>query len=85
MSTEFTLRVEADMFPALDAVVQSSGLPSRKEAIEEILKRWHQAWLQQKIDREIVAYYTSRTPEEIEEDRIWARFSSEQALARWED
>ncbi len=85
LSTEITLRVNEDMLPALDVVAQKSGLSSRSEAIEEILKCWHQVWLQHKIDRETVSYYKSLLPEELEEDRVWTEFASKQALTQWED
>lgn len=67
---------------AIDTVAKSVGLSTRSAAIEKILHRWYQAWLQGELNRETEAYYKSRTPEEIEEDRIWVQFASEQAMRR---
>jgi metal-responsive CopG/Arc/MetJ family transcriptional regulator len=84
-SAEITIRLEGDLLRAVDSIAQTSGLPSRHDAIEKILLRWYQAWRQHESDRDTEAYYKSLAPEEIEEDRLWARFASEQAIQRWND
>jgi metal-responsive CopG/Arc/MetJ family transcriptional regulator len=84
-SVEVTLRLDGDLLTAIDTLTKKSGFPSRGEAIQKILQRWHKAWLQHKLDRETEAYYKSLTPEEIEEDRIWVQFVSEQAMRRGDD
>jgi len=40
---------------------------------------------QNELERQTVEYYKSLTPEEIEEDRLWVRFASEQAMQRWDN
>lgn len=86
LNAEITIRLEDDILMAIDSVVHSAGLSSRSAAIEKILQRWYEAaWLQKEFDRETEAYYKSLTPEEIAEDRAWAKFASEQAMQRWDD
>lgn len=85
LSTEITIRVESDLLLALDRVAKNTGLSSSRAAIEKILQRWHETWLQLELDRKTEEYYKSLTPEEIEEDSIWTQFASEQAMQRWDD
>lgn len=85
MNAEITIRLEGDVLMAIDAAAKHAGLSSRNAAIERILHRWHQAWLQHELDRQTEAYYKSLTSEENEDDRLWARFSSEQAMQRWDE
>jgi len=87
LSTDVTIRLEGDLLLALDTVTKSIGSSSRGATIEKILQRWHEAWAQHELKRQTEEYYKSLTPEEIEEDRIWVRFASEQAMQmqRWDD
>jgi len=86
LNAEITIRLEGDVLTAIDAVAKSSGLSSRRAAIEKILLRWYEvAWRRKELDRETEADYKSLTPEEIAEDRAWVRFASEQAMQRWDD
>jgi hypothetical protein len=85
LNAEITIRLEGDVLMAIDAAAKNAGLSSRNAAVEKILHRWHQAWLQHELDRQTEAYYKSLAPEEIEEDRLWARFASEQAVQRWDE
>jgi len=84
LSAEVTLRLEGDLLMAIDKIAKSSGISSRSAAIEKILQVWYETRLQHKIDRGTVEYYESLAPEEIEEDRVWAEFASEQAIERWD-
>ncbi len=86
LNTDVTIRLSDEMLTAVDSLAQNSGLSSRSAAIEKILQRWYEAaWLQNELDRETEAYYKSLTPEEMAEDRAWARFASTQAMQRWDD
>jgi len=85
-NAEIPIRLQDEVLMAIDSVAQNAGLSSRRAAIEKILRRWYEvAWLQQKSERETEAYYKSLTPEEIAEDRAWVKFTSEQAIQRWDD
>lgn len=86
LNADITVRLFGEVLSAVDSLALNSGLPSRSAAIEEILQRWYEAArLQNELERETEAYYKSLTPEEMAEDRAWARFASAQAMQRWDD
>lgn len=86
LNADVTIRLSSEVLIAVDSLAQTSGLSSRSAAIEKILQRWYEAArLQNELERDMEAYYKSLTPEEMAEDRVWARFASVQAMQRWDD
>ena len=75
-----TLSVESVKF--LNAKRKKRRGASVSSTLEEILQEARRAERRVVIEKSIEDYYNSLTPEEIEENRAWGEFATQQLLSR---
>ena len=82
--SKLTVTISGDVVDEIDVIAKEKGAP-RSQVMEEALRYWLRQSRKQAIEKDIEAYYLSRTEKEKKEDSEWVKTTTESARRTWDD
>jgi metal-responsive CopG/Arc/MetJ family transcriptional regulator len=82
--SKLTVTISGDVVNEIDVIAKEKGAP-RSQVMEEALRYWLRQSRKQAIEKDIEAYYLSRTEKEKKEDSEWVKTTTESARRTWDD
>ncbi len=79
-----TVTLSYDLVSQIDRLVDSSGVSSRSQLVEEAVRRWLRGQAQEELERQTEEYYLSLSKEERNEDRKWSKIAVRSAKHLWD-
>ena len=81
---KITVTLSNDLVRQIDRLLDSPGVSSRSQLVEEAVRRWLRDQAQEELERQTEEYYLSLSEAERNEDRQWSKTAVRSAKHLWD-
>ena len=81
---KITVTLSNDLVSQIDRLVDSPGVSSRSQLVEEAVRRWLRDQAQKELEQQTEEYYLSLSKAEKNEDRQWSKIAVHSAKHLWD-
>lgn len=81
---KITITLSRDLVRQIDERLNSPGVNSRSQLVEEAVRRWLRDQAQKEIERQTEEYYLALSKAERNEDQQWSKIAGHSASRLWD-